>query len=222
MIFWWGSQGKSVDAGDAGAKHCDICKQTQPFHYRASYTLRHLWFVFRWSTNTQYAALCNVCGNGTIIPREQVEAPSISGEKKKSAIPSFDRWGWAMGLGGIATIGTLAGFAGQAENTADAKFVAAPKIGDLYLINVDRLFPDSPDKGSLGGDYGVFRVSGITGQQVAIDTPKLVFNKRRGATDDIFDGDAKKTDYYEGSIVKSVSDLKTLHESGAISDVTRE
>jgi hypothetical protein len=217
----WGSGGKSQLAGDAGVQHCNVCGEKRPFRYQVNYTLRHIWYLIRWSTGRTYYRICTVCRNGLPVDKAEIDARNLTGEKQKDPIPLFDRFGWAMAIGGIALFLVFAVIAGNANTAEDATIVAAPQVGDIYTVDVEKFGGLAPGSGSLGGDYGAFRVAAISGQIVTLDVPKIIFNRPSGVSKDIRNGAVKASDYYDGQIQVPLSELKQLHSKRAITDVDR-
>jgi hypothetical protein len=218
----WGSAGKSRDIRDAGMKQCNVCGQNRPFKYSVNYTMRHLWYLLRWSTGRNYTQYCTICGYGLPVDEAQINAHNLTGEKVKNPIPFFDRLGWAVCLGVIALSLTSGVMMVRADNKEDAKFIAAPKIGDLYTIDVDRFLPkDALSNNSFGGDYGVFRVAQINGGQIVLDLPKVIYSRIGGPQDDIRDGKAKDAGYYDGQMTQPVSAMIGYQKDDIIRDVDR-
>jgi hypothetical protein len=191
----WGSSGKAVDAGDAGTHYCEVCKEQRSFRYLVTYTMRHIWYVIRWSTGEKWYQTCQVCNNN--FNSEAPAAPSAGiddGKKPKSPIPRFDRWGWAFALGAIALFVVFAVVTGNAEDEADAT-----------IIN---------------NNYGIVRVSAVDAKGVTLDLPKMIWSRPSKLSREI-DGDAKLDGYYNERIQMSVADLVALDKKGVIDNVER-
>jgi hypothetical protein len=217
----WGSGGKSQMAGDAGMRHCNVCGETRPFKYQVNYTMRHIWYLFRWATGRTYYQICSVCRNGLPVEKAEIDAKNLTGEKRKDPVPFFDRFGWAIGLGAVALFLVFAVVAGNADKADDAALIAAPRVGDIYTVNVEKFGDIAQDEGSLGGDYGAFRVAAVTGQTVTLDMPKIIYNRVKGVNKDIRGGDVRQNAYYDGQVQVPLAQMKALHSSSAIVDVDR-
>jgi hypothetical protein len=217
----WGSGGKSVDAGDAGNQACAVCKENRPFRYLLTYTLRHIWYLIRWSTGQRYYKVCGVCNNAFESEAPVVQSAGVDGgARPKSPIPLFDRWGWAMGLGVIGLLFAGIMVSANADRNADALLIAKPQKGDLYRVDMDKIAGPNEAKGALGKAYGIVRVAEVGAQTVILDVPKIVYNKFGGTFDDVR-GPAKADAYYEGQMLKTVPDLVSLQASGTIQSVDR-
>ncbi|MEQ1550180.1 hypothetical protein [Sphingorhabdus sp.] len=218
----WGSQGKSRQLGDAGTQHCNVCGATRTFSYLLHYKVRHIWYLIRWSSGRQYLKLCSTCGNGFPVEQADVDAHNLTGEKQANHIPFFDRLGWLVALGVIALFVIFAGIAGNADKKEEAEMISAPKVGDIYTVDVEKLLPNEAlEKGSIGGDYGAFRVAEIEGDKVVLDAPKLVYSRASGVRKDISAGETETSDYYEGQMDITVKQLTDLQKAGGIYDIDR-
>ncbi|MFC4293050.1 hypothetical protein ACFOWX_11555 [Sphingorhabdus arenilitoris] len=217
----WGSKGKMVAAGDGGTQYCDVCKEQRSFTHFASYKMRHIWFVIRWATGLQYHRRCATCHNLYDMPAP-VQTDGLSGEavKSKSPVPFFDRWGWAIAAGAIVLFIASAVVTGNREKAEEKLLIAAPKAGDIYQVAVDRFIPEAESQ-SLGSDYGVVRVERVDGDRVTLSLPRTVYNRAKGARQDISSGQARSDTYYEGTIEMPLATLKARHDDGAISNVVR-
>lgn len=220
----WGSSGKSNIIGDAGAQHCNVCGTTKPFYYMVIYKVRHLWYLIRWSSDSKYYQICSTCQNGLPVELSQIEARNPTGEKAKHPIPFFDRFGWAIGLAVIGLFFTFVIAAGNADKKEEALQIAAPKTGDIYTIDVDKFFVSegAEDSGSIGGDYGAFRVAEVKGGNIVLDVPKMVFNRAGGVRKDISNGKVLQSDYYDGKIEVPVAAMEQYAKDGAIYDIDRK
>lgn len=217
----WGSRGKTVEAGDAGNRLCPVCKENRHFRYVLSYKMNHIWYLLRWSTSKSWSTVCDTCN--CVFPSEPpviADAGVSGGAKAKSPIPFFDRWGWAIIVTPLLLL-LIAGLIGaQADKAEDAKMVAAPKVGDIYIVEIDK-FADADALTDPKANLGILRVSAVSGTKAVFDLPKMVTNKMSMARRDIRDGAASKSDYYDGQIEKSVSELTALHDAGSIREVER-
>lgn len=218
----WGSAGKSSVIGDAGMKNCNVCGQSRPFQYAVNYTMRHIWYLIRWSTGRTYSQFCTTCNHGLPADKVQIDAQNLTGEKRADPIPFFDRMGWAIGLGVLALLVVSIGAVGAADDKEDAKMVAAPMVGDLYTVNVDKFLPkEALPSDSIGGDFGVFRVAAVKDGQVTLDVPKIVYSRLKGVHRDISSDQVKQAEYYDGQMTQPVSSLIKSHNDGAINNVDR-
>ena len=210
-----------VAIGDGGTDYCAVCRENRSFTNFASYTMRHIWYLVRWSTNVKYHRRCSTCHNMFDMDAP-TKADLVSGGavKPKSPVPFFDRWGWAIALAAFALLIGLAVIAGNQDKAEEAQLVAAPRPGDLYQVAIDRFLPDT-DSQSLGSDYGVVRVERVNGDMVTVALPRVVYNRAKGARKAISGGDARSDSYYEGTIDMPLATIKARHDDGSIDDVVR-
>lgn len=219
----WGSGGKLVPAGDGGTAYCDVCKEERSFTNFVSYTLRHVWYLIRWSTGVKHHRRCGTCHNMFDMAGQPPAATDpLSGEavKTKSPIPAFDRWGWAFALGAIAVLIGIGVIVGNQDKADEAVLVAAPQQGDLYEVAVDRFLPEAESQ-SVGSDYGVFRVERVSGDTVTLALPRVVYSRLSGSSDAIRDGEARSDAYYDGTIDMPLATIQARHADGSIRDVVR-
>jgi hypothetical protein len=215
----WGSAGKTADGGDAGMLQCQVCKEPRSFRHMVTYKMHHIWYLIRWATATRHFVVCNVCNNAFDSgPPETQTAGIDGGDKPKNPIPAFDRWGWAFGLGAVAILIGLGGIASNAEDKADAQLLASPHVGDLYEVKMDSFLGTKTSKAAI--NYGVVRVSGIEGDKAKIDLPAIVYDRLRGAGDDMR-SKALEDKYYNETIEMSITQLRQLDAQGAVIDVDR-
>lgn len=217
----WGSSGKLVAAGDGGRAYCDLCKEQRSFTNFVSYTMRHIWYLIRWSTGLRHHRRCGTCHN-----LFDMAAPAatdlLSGDavKTKSPIPLFDRWGWAFALGAIVVLIGIGVIASNQDKAEEATLVAAPQRGDLYEVAVDRFLPDAESQ-SIGSDYGVFRVERVSGGTVTMALPRVVYSRLSGSSEAIRSGEASSDAYYDGTVDMPLSTIQARHADGSIRDVVR-
>ena len=95
----WGRRGGVAELGDAGHRHCARCDKDSQFQALVGYTVRHLWWVFRWVSDRKYAVACSNCGAQYAAAESDFDKQRVA-----KAIPLWDRRGW---LAGPAIIGSL-------------------------------------------------------------------------------------------------------------------
>lgn len=217
----WGSGGKMVATGEGATAYCDLCKERRSFTYFASYTVRHIWYLIRWSTGLRWHRRCGTCHNMfDMDPPTATDLLSGEPAKRKSPIPAFDRWGWAFALGALALLIGFGAIASNQDKAEEAELVANPQRGDLYEVAVDRFLPGAESQ-SVGSDYGVFRVERVSGGTVTLALPRMVYSRMRGTSEDIRSGEARSDSYYEGTVDLPLSTIQARHAEGSIRDVVR-
>jgi hypothetical protein len=220
MIIW-GASSKVVDAGEAGDQQCEVCKERRPFRYSLTYRMRHLYYLIRWSTGKQYHRTCQVCSNSFATEAPVFASAGVDdGRKPKSPIPLFDRWGWAFSLGAVALFVVYANFSVNAENAEDAKLLAAPQVGDRYVVKMEKFMGTSNSDSPFKVNYGVVRVAAVDAKGVTLDLPKMLWSRSSKLSSEINE-EAKADGYYEGQAVKTVGDLIAYGEQRVIDNVER-
>ena len=217
----WGSSGKAVDAGDAGSHYCEVCKENRSFRYLLTYKMRHIWYLIRWSTGQKYFRTCQVCNNNFNTEAPQTPSAGIDGGQKiKSPIPVFDRWGWAMALGVLGILFAIIAFTGHAEDVADAKLLAAPKVGDRYAVKIEKFVGSSKSDSPFDTNYGIVRVAAVDGTNVTLDLPRMLWSRSTKLAGEI-NSEARADGYYDGQMEKTVAELIALDNQGVIENVER-
>lgn len=208
----WGSGGDVVQLGNAGEAHCQICEKDRPFKNILSYRYAHLWYLFSWVTEKTYATVCDVCGRGTRHDSKQFEE-----KLGKSPIPFYRRFGGLFLLGLIAVAVVFGIVASNQSNARETKLIAQPQVGDLYVVDLEKLVPGGFD----GHAYGVMRVASINGQQISLQVPNMGYSKLTGASRDLSSKARDESYYVAEQIQLPISQLQQLHDSGEIHDVSR-
>ena len=186
MIFWWGARSERATVGSAGLLHCNVCDKDSVFSRVVTYRVRHAYWVFRWATNRQLHLVCGNCG-APAIDDGDVRAPEVV-----KAIPAFDRRGWLIGAGILASLIVVIAVAGASMNAANRDYAAQPQAGDVYETNIARIVdrPEAPEM------FGAIRVVAVKGDAVELELPEASYNKRRGVDRDIRSGALARPGYF--------------------------
>ena len=183
----WGSRGGVADLGPQGSRHCPVCERERSFRLMLQYKVSHLWYVFKWVSEKQYAVVCDVCRRGEKLVTQAVEAklgpPRIPATSSKA-------WIWV-----VAVLGCMAVYAavqGPREAERNAAYLASPQKGDLYLVNLALLLqrPQSLEM------YGILRVRSVDDQRVEFDTPAVAYDKVSRAQSDLRNGKVTDASYF--------------------------
>jgi len=105
------------------------------------------------------------------------------------------------------------------EDSNSDNYVESPAVGDLYVVNFDKIFeqPGSDYK------YGVMRVKQTFEDGVELDISKNGYTRSSGTDKAIRKGETSTPDFFESEpIFVKNGQLKTFRESGAILSVTRD
>lgn len=99
MIIW-GTRGKTVNLGNAGTKHCEVCEKERQFNYLLQYRYFHLYYLFGVITQKEYLLLCDICNRGWKLDTKEVE----QGLGKNVPIPFMHRYGLFLLFGSIGAL----------------------------------------------------------------------------------------------------------------------
>lgn len=209
----WGSKGEVADLGLQDSKHCPTCEKERPFRLMLQYTVRHIWYIFKWVTGKQYAVVCDVCHRG-----DKLDAQAVEARLPKSPIPFMSRWGWTF-LVALLAIGFAFGSVESSNRSGRTEaYLTTPQKSDLYVVNVSSLLK-SPDSSSM---YGVLRVRGVSVDAVEFDAPAVTYNKVSGATKDVRNGKLSDARYFIAEPLRlSRAEIARLQQAGAIHSIER-
>lgn len=208
----WGSKGAVADLGVQAHHHCATCERERPFKLALQYKIHHLYYLFKWVSSKQYLLVCEVCQRGS-----QLVAKDVESKLTKNPIPVMHRFGWVLLVALIGLVIVVGKFADDERGQRVSTLAAAPAVGDLYVVNLNKLTNES------GTTYGVMRVLRVADGQVEFQLPRMGYNKLKGATRDA--GDAAKLSgpgYFEDkTIVLPQSVIQTWSSQGSIHDIER-
>jgi hypothetical protein len=208
----WGHSSKISHLGSAGVRHCDRCGQDSEFQAFVSYTVRHIYWLFRWVTGSEPQVACGNCG-ATFWGDEVIDEAAA-----KKAIPFFDRRGWTLGAGAIASLFGLGAMASAADGRSNAAFIQAPLAGDLYEVDMARL-SDKPEAPVM---YSVMRVTNVEKDAVSVQLASRYYDSLRGVERDVTGGQTSQADYYtpeQAKLPRAV--VAKMYNDGVITDVVR-
>lgn len=214
MFFSWGSARKQRAFHNTGDQPCPRCGKDEPATVVLAYTVRHVWWLFRWVTGKAYYAICDTCqGQSPLLNSKTFEA-----KLGKPPIDFMDRRGWAVGLGAVgALIATVA--VSEAANTKnDLAYLRAPRVGDIYQIN----FGGSDDKSCPDCVYGAALVVKADAKGAYIHPSKRIYNKLSGVSD--FTGGPTGHDasqYVDETYFIPTAKLVDMRQHGEMYDVIR-
>jgi|1186.fasta_scaffold09122_2 hypothetical protein len=208
----WGRWSKIRHIGSAGIRHCDRCDQDSEFQAFVSYTVRHIYWLFRWVTGSEPQIACGNCG-ATCWGDEVINDATA-----KKAIPFFDRRGWTLGAGAIASLFGIGAIASAQDSRNSQRFIQAPIAGDLYEVDVARM-SDKPEAPVM---YSVVRVTGVDARAVTVQMASRYYGDLRGVQRDVRDGSTSRADYYApGQAIIPRGAVAKMYADGVISDVVR-
>lgn len=208
----WGRSEKIAHVGSAGFRHCNACGQQSEFQAFVSYTVRHIYWLFRWVTGRESQIACGNCG-ATSWGDEVLEDSAA-----KKAIPFFDRRGWTLGAGAIASLFGLGAVASAQDSRENSAFIQTPVAGDLYEVDVAQMSskPESPVM------YSVMRVTNVEDRTITVQLAARYYDRLGGVQRDVTSGAAGRADYYSPeTAVMPRAALVKMYQDGVIADVVR-
>lgn len=212
-MFVWGSKGGVADLGPQESRQCPVCERGRSFRLMLQYKVSHVWYVFKWVSEKQYAVVCDVCHRGERLATQAVEA-----KLGKPRIPKTSSKAWMFVVAvlvGMFVLGSVVG-SRKAENTV--ALLASPQKSDLYVVNIARL-QQSPQSPRM---YGVLRVRSVDGERVEFDTPAVAYEKVTRATKDLQNGAHGDPAYFTGApLVLSRGELADLQKRGDLDSIER-
>jgi|GEM_PF-2288764 len=210
MFFAWGHQGQRRVFANAGAFQCSHCEKEQPSTVVLDYTVRHLWFLFRWTTDKVWRSVCETCGNIHRLQNPKTFEAGLS----KPPIPFIDRRGWLVGLGGVGALVVLLGVNAAIDDKNNLTYLHAPHVDDVYTMDFGR---DSRNTECPDCQYGAAVVSAVNAEGVYIHPSKKIYNR----SSDVPWG-ASPSDYVAGeTYFISNAQLLDMHQKGKLMDVRR-
>ena len=209
----WGSRGALAEIGPAGVHHCTRCGHDAHFTQMLLYRIRHVWWIFRWVTNKVAFLQCSNCGSEYMADLSDFDPQAV-----RTAISFWDRRGWTIGVGAIASVFALGSIAAAADSAADKGYVQAPHVGDIYETDMARMMknPEAPTM------LSALRVTKVEGGKVEVELGKLYYADTRGLDRDVNTGKTANEDYYSGDRMSiPIAELSRLYADGVVQDVRR-
>jgi hypothetical protein len=93
MVLVFGTNNGLVKLGDAGNRHCQICREDTHHTFLLAYEWFHFYSVFGYVSRRRFLCTCDRCGNGSAA--EGADLPVNAGAA--TAIPFMHRRGMLVG-----------------------------------------------------------------------------------------------------------------------------
>jgi len=214
MLYIWGSGNNSAVAGNAGTRPCPICNSDQQFNLIVNYRYRHFWYVISFVTKRSYSFVCARCSNGVEARRGEYED-----KLGKDPIPFMRRRGWVLVAAPMAALVAIGAVASGEHSKQTEALYAAPKIGDIYSVDMSKV-TSSPDSKPV---YGTMKLVAIDGGHEKFMLARAGYDKKKWLRKDINADKVRDDAYYDANDVVDLSPekVKELNQSGAIFDVIR-
>ena len=209
----WGAHGALSQVGESEVLHCSRCETETHWSTMISYTVRHVYWLFRWTTDRTLYRMCGNCLGIEYLPDEAVGPQAV-----KAAIPFMDRRGWTIGAGIIASIFGLGSLAAAQDASDNRAFLQAPRSGDVYEVDLARMLakPEAPVM------YSAMRVVEVRPDAVEVELADLYYADRRGVERDMRERKTSNPGYFrpERAVFPKAS-LDRMRAEGVILDVER-
>ncbi|MFT4252256.1 MAG: hypothetical protein QM608_07215 [Caulobacter sp.] len=210
MFIAWGHHGQRRVFANAGDFHCNQCGKEQRSTVVLGYTVRHLWYLFRWTTGKAWHTVCETCGHADRLLNPRTFEAGLS----KPPIPFIDRRGWMVGLGCLGALIVLVGVSASIDDKHNLAYLQAPHVNDVYTMDFGR---DSSSTQCPDCQYGAAVVSAVNGDGVYIHPSKKIYNRSSDVP-----WDASPADYVAGeTYFISNAQLLDMHKTGKLMDVRR-
>ena len=214
MFFSWGASRKQRSFFNTGDQPCAHCGKDQPATVALVYTVRHVWWLFRWVTGKAYYAICDTCGRQAPL----LNAKTFEAKLTKPPIDFMDRRGWAIGLGLAGALVASVAVSETVNTKTDLAYLRAPHPGDIYQID----FGKSDDTSCPDCTYGAALVVQADAKGAYIHPSKKIYNKLSGVSD--FTSSAAGHDaseYVDETYFIPTDKLVDMRQHGKMYDVIR-
>jgi hypothetical protein len=209
----WGAHSELAQVGESEILHCSRCEADTNWSTMIAYTVRHVYWLFRWTTDRTLYRMCGNC-----LGTEYLEDSAVQPDAVKAAIPFMDRRGWTIGAGIIASIFGLGTIAAAADSSQNQAFLQAPRAGDVYEVDLARIF-DKPERPVM---YSAMRVVDVKADAVEVEVADLFYDDLRGVQRDVRERKAFYPGYYRPERLKiDKAALNRMQSEGVIIDVER-
>jgi hypothetical protein len=213
MFITWGSHGELAQVGDSEIMNCSRCEMDTNWSTMVSYTVRHVYWLFRWTTGRTLYRMCGNC-----LGTEYLEDKTVQPGAVKAAIPFMDRRGWTIGAGIIASLFGLGTIAVAQDSSENQAFLQAPRAGDVYEVDLARMV-DKPEAPVM---YSAVRVVGVQPDAVELEVAQTFYDDLRGVQRDVRERKTSYPGYYHPERMKiAKAALSRMQAEGVIIDVER-
>jgi hypothetical protein len=209
----WGSKGGVADLGPQGSRPCAVCEKERSFRLMLQYKISHVWYVFKWVSEKQYAVVCEVCQRGEKLVTQVVEA-----KLGKPKLPTTSGRAWIAVVAVVPLLFLLGSLNAPRQAERTKEMLASPQTSDIYVMNIAPL-QKSPQSLAM---YGLLRVRKVDGDRLEFDTPAIVYGKVARANKDLQNGKLADPGYFvDTPLVLTRDELAALHRSGTLYSIER-
>ncbi len=137
---------------------------------------------------------------------------------EREAVPFFDRRGWTIGGGALASLVGVGFVAAAADSRENERYVGEPRVGDIYEVDMARMI-EKPEQAHM---YTALRVVSVRKDEIEFQMANMYYDRIEGVRDDVRAGKTSQLAYYmEGSAAMKKTELKRMYDDGALEDVER-
>jgi hypothetical protein len=210
----FGTRGKAIPGPRKQGVLCESCGKEEHATYGV---LRyfHVFWIPIFPTMKQAVMECAHCKKvlrGKEVPERVRRDVAEKVFTRGRVFPMFS------GLVILAILAMSVAWAGAEHSKQESAFLAAPAVGDLYVVKLARFAPGADPK----YPYGVLRVASVAGSKLELQIGRYGYTQGSGADKAISSGQVRGTDYFApGPVSLDAAELEPLHASGVIRSVKR-
>lgn len=215
LVF--GSRVKAVFSGQQPTDvPCDSCGRLE-LRPRVFQRYAHVFWIPMFPVGKKVFFECAHCKR-TLAPKEGPTslAPFARAARRTAKTPLH----LFMGLAALAVLVGFAAVQARIESRNTKEWVAAPAVGDLYVLDTAKVFPDMEEKTFK---FVIARVNKVTPDAVEVQFGTYGYAVSGGAEKAIDAGDIAKKDYFtDGSTALPRSMVVAWQADGGLKAVIRE
>jgi hypothetical protein len=210
----FGTRGKAVPGPRKQGVVCESCGKEEHATYGV---LRwfHVFWIPVFPTMKQAVMECAHCKKllrGKEVPERVRRDIAEKVFTRGRVLPLFS------GLAVLVILVASAAWGSAERSKKESAFLAAPAVGDLYVVKLARFAPGADPK----FPYGVLRVSGVAGSKLELQIGRYGYTQGSGADKAISSGQVRSADYFApGPVSLDAQELEPLHVNGVIRSVNR-
>lgn len=210
----FGTRGKAIAGPRKQGVACESCGKDEHATYGV---LRyfHIFWIPVFPTMKQAAMECAHCKK---VLRGKEVPERVRREVAEKVFTRGRVWPMFTGLAVAAVLAASAAWAGVEQSRRESGWLAAPAVGDLYVVKLAR-FADGADPRY---PYGVLRVTGVAGSRLELQVGRYGYTQGSGADKAITSGQVRGSDYFAAKpLGLDAQELGSLKASGVIYTVKR-
>jgi hypothetical protein len=208
----WGSGGGAKDIKDTGTKFCPTCETARPFKLMVQYKTAHVYYC-KWVSSKQYLNICTICSRGEVCDTKETEK-----SLEKPVIPLWDRRGWLIPATLIAITFLFVISLSLDKNDKTEAYLKSPQIGDLYVVNLAKMFK----KTEQDKMYSLLKVVEVRSDGLVVQISNTFYDKVNRPTIDIEKKAIVNENYFsDTNVLLTNENIKKFIADSAINQVVR-